>query len=103
MRNVRNLHRKWSRDPPYCQAYGDLDTEFTLTRSLIEARRAAGLTRTQFAERMGTTQSDVARLEGGRGNPSTRTLDALARSAATRLRTAFEPLDRSGSPRRSQR
>ena len=93
MSNVRGMHRKWSRDPAYREAYDALDTEFTLTRSLIEARLAAGLTQAQLAERMETTQSVVARLEGGQGNPSTRTLEALARSTGTRLRISFEPVD----------
>ena len=93
MTKVPDLHRKWSRDPAYRRAYDDLDAEFTLTRSLIEARLGAGLTQAQLAERMDTTQSVVARLEGGRGNPSTRTLEALARSTGTRLRISFEPVD----------
>lgn len=94
MTKVRDLHRKSSRDPAYRRAYDDLDAEFTLTRSLIEVRLAAGLTQAQLAERMDTTQSVVARLECGRGNPSTRTLEALARSTGTRLRISFEPVDR---------
>lgn len=93
MTKVRDLHRKWSRDPAYRRAYDGLDAEFTLTRSLIEARLGAGLTQAQLAERMDTTQSVVARLECGRGNPSTRTLEALARSTGTRLRISFEPVD----------
>lgn len=93
MSNLQDLHRKWIRDPAYREAYDALDTEFTLTRSLIEARLAAGLTQAQLAERMDTTQSVVARLEGGQGNPSTRTLEALARSTGTRLRISFEPVD----------
>lgn len=91
MTNVRDLHRKWSRDPDYRRAHDDLDSEFTLARSLIEARVGAGLTQAQLAERMETTQSVVARLESGRGHPSTRTLETLARSTGTRLRISFEP------------
>ena len=94
MSKVRDLHRKWSRDPAYREAYDDLDAEFTLTRSLIAARLGAGLTQTQLAERMETTQSVVARIECGRGNPSTRTLEAFARSTGTRLRISFDPIER---------
>ena len=35
-----------------------------------EARRRRGLTQTQLAERAGTTQSAIARLEAGRVSPS---------------------------------
>ena len=100
MSKVRDLHQKWSRNPEYRSAYDDLDFEFALARSLIEARVGAGLTQAQLAERMETTQSVVARLESGRGHPSTRTLETFARSTGTRLRIAFEPLVQgNGEPR----
>ena len=75
----------------YRGTYNELAPEFALARSLIEARAAAGLTQAQLAERMETTQSVVARLESGRVNPSTRTLQRIARSTGTTLRISFEP------------
>ncbi len=92
MSKVRDLHQKWSQDPNYRRAYDDLDSEFRLARSLIQARIGAGLTQAQLAERMETTQSVVARLESGRAHPSTRTLETFARSTGTRLRISFEPV-----------
>ena len=92
MSKVDDLHRRWSRDPDYRRAYADLDSEFTLARSLIQARLGAGLTQAQLAERMKTTQSVVARRESGRAHPSTRTLETLARSTGTRLCISFEPV-----------
>ena len=58
--------------------------------SLIEARIGAGLTQAQLAKRMKTSQSVVARLEGGRIHPSTRTLGKVAQATGTRLRISFE-------------
>ena len=40
--------------------------EFETARELVAARAKAGLSQAQVAERMGTTQSTVARLESGR-------------------------------------
>ena len=91
MSKVSELHEKWSADPEYLEAYNELAPEFALARALIEARAAAGLTQAQLAERMDTTQSVVARLESGRVNPSTRTLQKIARSTGTTLRISFEP------------
>ena len=65
MRKISDLHKKWSWDPDYRSAYDELESEFTLARSLIEARTGAGLTQAQLAERMKTTQSVVARLRVG--------------------------------------
>ena len=74
MIKISDLHKKWSRDPDYQVVYDELGPEFELARSLLDARLRAGLTQTQLAERMKTTQSVIARLEGGRVHPSTRTL-----------------------------
>jgi len=44
-----------------------------------EARRRAGLTQRELAERAGTTQSAIARLESGRTAPSFESVLALVR------------------------
>ena len=90
MSKVKDLHRTWSRDTEYRAAYDEQGPEFELTRALIEARVGAGLTQAQLAERMKTTQSVVARLEGGRVHPSTRTLGRVAQATGTRLKISFE-------------
>lgn len=90
MIKISDLHKKWSRDPDYQVAYDELGPEFELARSLLDARLRAGLTQTQLAERMKTTQSVIARLEGGRVHPSTRTLQKIAQATGTRLRIHFD-------------
>ena len=90
MIKISDLHKKWSRDPDYQVAYDELGPEFELARSLLDARLRAGLTQTQLAERMKTTQSVVARLEGGRVHPSTRTLQKIAQATGTHLRIHFD-------------
>ena len=58
--------------------------EFELASELIAARVRAGLTQSELAERMGTTQSAVARLESGRQLPSMRTLARYAKATGSR-------------------
>ena len=91
MSDVHDLYERWRRDPECRAAYDDLGPEFELARVLIEARTSAGVTQSELAERMQTTQSVVARLESGRARPSTRTLGKIARCTGTRLRISFEP------------
>jgi len=91
MTDVRDLHKKWLKEPAYRAAYDELGPEFELARAMIEARARAGLTQEQLASRMSTTHSVVARLEGGRVRPSTRTLKRFAKATGTRLRIIFEP------------
>ena len=47
--------------------YDRLEEEFSFLGQFLKARSAAGLTQTEIAERIGTTQSAIARLESGRG------------------------------------
>jgi transcriptional regulator with XRE-family HTH domain len=49
-----------------------------LVRDLVAQRQAAGLSQTEVAARMGTSQSAVARLEAGSTDVRTSTLERYA-------------------------
>jgi transcriptional regulator with XRE-family HTH domain len=49
-----------------------------LVRELVEQRLAAGLSQTEVAARMGTSQSAVARLESGTADVRASTLERYA-------------------------
>lgn len=91
MTKVSELHRRWRKDAKYASAYSALGQEFDIARALIEARMRAGLSQTELAKRMKTSQSYVARLEGGTVKPSTSALERLAKATGSRLRITFEP------------
>lgn len=92
MTKLKDLHRRWSKDESYKAAYDALGEEFQLARALIEARTRAGLSQTQLARRMKTSQSYVARIEGGKVRPSTDALERFAQATGTRLRITFQPV-----------
>lgn len=56
-----------------------------------QARAAAGLSQAELADRMGTTQSAVARLESRHSNPRVETLDRAVASTGQRVTVAVEP------------
>jgi len=91
MTKIRDLHRRWSKETDYRDAYDALGEEFDLARALIEARTAAGLSQSQLAKKMRTSQSYIARIEGGKVRPSTDALERFAHATRTRLRIVFEP------------
>jgi transcriptional regulator with XRE-family HTH domain len=91
MSRIDELHEGWMRDPAYRTEYDALEGEFALAGAMIRARAEAGLTQEQLAERMGTKQEVVARWEGGKVMPSSRTLERLARATGTKLRISFAP------------
>ena len=92
MTKFTKLHEKWTEDPEYQDAYAALEEEFALATALISARTQAELTQEQVAKRMNTTQETIARLERGKGKPSTRTLERFAAATGTRLKITFEPV-----------
>ena len=98
MTKILDMHKKWLKDPEYAREYDALEGEFSLAAAVMKARSRAGLSQSELARRMKTTQSTVARLESGRGLPSTRTLDRFAQATGHRLKISFEPL---GAKRRS--
>ena len=65
-------------------------TDDKLTPILLDALRA-GLSQSQLARRMKTSQSYIARIEGGKVRPSTDALERFAQATRTRLRILFEP------------
>src|ERR1043165_6955123 len=69
MTKVRDLHKKWMKDPEYRREYDALEEEFALILEVAKARQRAGLSQTELAKRMKTTQRTIARPESGRGPP----------------------------------
>ena len=74
------------RDPEFRAAREALQPEYTFRKALIRARLDAGLTQQALAERIGTRQSAIARLEGGMAQPS---FDMLRRLSSA-LNVSFE-------------
>ena len=81
---LRTIRKKMLADLEVRAAYDALADEFDLARELIAARVRAGLTQAEVAERMGTTQSVVARLESGAQMPSVNTLLKFAKATRSR-------------------
>ena len=96
MMKFRTLHKRMMKNPEVRKEYDALEEEFALMAEVAKARMRAGLTQAQLAKRMKTTQSTVARLESGRGKPSTRTLARFAKATGHRLKISFVPVKGKG-------
>lgn len=88
---AEELFARWRKDPAYARAFAELEGEYAIAAALIAARSHAGLSQAELAKRIVTTQSAVARMEGGKARPSTTTLEKVANATGTRLRVTFEP------------
>jgi transcriptional regulator with XRE-family HTH domain len=67
--------------------FDKLSDEFSLLDEFLKARTSQGLTQAQVAEKIGTTQSAVARMESGSGkhSPSLATLTKYADALGCKL------------------
>ena len=62
-----------------------------LVRELAEQRQAAGLSQTEIAARMRTSQSAVARLESGTGDVRASTLERYAAAVGGQITWRLDP------------
>lgn len=90
MKRHAELKREMLGRPEVQAEYDRLAPEFELIESLLRARIGAGLTQAQLAKKMGTSQSVIARLEGGNSVPTLSTLRRYAAATGTRLRVSLD-------------
>ena len=77
------------KDPNLKAEYDRLQPEFAVIRAIIKARMRKGVTQEELAEKIGTKQSVISRLESGRANPSVAFLKKLAQALNTHLEIRF--------------
>lgn len=84
LEDVRKEHPVKDR-AAYDRAYADADLAGRLAEIVYRLRTGAGLTQTELARRMGTTQSAVARVEGGGSTPTLDLLDRVGRALGVEI------------------
>lgn len=90
MKTLKQLKAEMLANPAVKAEYEALTDEFDMAHELVAARARAGLTQADVAARMGTTQSVIARLEGGKRQPSMRTVQRYAQAIGCRAVVRLE-------------
>jgi predicted transcriptional regulator len=90
VKTLQQLKSEMLANPETRKAYDALADEFGMARELIAARASMGLTQADVAQRMGTTQSAVARLESGKRSPSLRSVQRYAQAIGCRAVVRLE-------------
>lgn len=78
MRKWEDLEKELLADPAVKKEYDRLAPHYAIISQVIAARIKKGITQKDLAEKMGTKQSAIARLESGNSNPSISFLEKLA-------------------------
>lgn len=90
MKTLQQFKSQMLANPETRKAYDAMADEFGMARELIAARARAGLSQADVAQRMGTTQSAVARLESGQRPPSLRSVQRYAQAIGCRAVVRLE-------------
>lgn len=75
--------------PEVYKEYKKLEPKYKLISELISARTKKGWSQKQLAEKIGTKQSAIARIEGGNANPSFDFLEKVAKALGKKLEIRF--------------
>lgn len=87
------------KDPEFRAEFEALEPEFAIIQAMMDARKSAGLTQKQLAEKTGIAQGDISKLESGNANPSLKTLQRLASAMGMKLKVEFLPMNEQHGPR----
>lgn len=77
------------KNPKIKAEYDRQQPEFAIINALIKSRIKNNLTQRQLANKMGTKQSVISRLEIGRANPTFSFLKRLAKALNSKLEIRF--------------
>jgi len=93
---------EWMNDPAFRAEYDALEDEYVLLKEMLHARKIAGMTQEDVAERMGTKAPAIARLESsnvrGKNSPSIGTLRKYAHAVGCKLEIHLKPFSKKSRP-----
>jgi ribosome-binding protein aMBF1 (putative translation factor) len=76
-------------NPEVKREYDELEPIYEIRKQLIELRLQQGLSQKELADRIGTKQSAISRLENGSYNPSIDFLSKLAHALGKEIQVKF--------------
>lgn len=86
---LSELRKELFADPKFVEAYDALGPKYAVIDALISARRKARMSQAEVAERMGTTQSSIARMESGKGSVTIESIQKYAKATGQKIKLEF--------------
>ena len=88
---LEEYRKQLARDPEYLAAQEELRPLLELADTVLSQRLSRDWSQAELAERVGTRQANISRLESGLSNPSIKFLQRLAEALDAKLIIHLEP------------
>lgn len=85
-----DVEKRLLKNKAFYNASKKLESEFELTRSLIELRLKKNISQAELAKKIGTKQPVISRLENMTSKPSLSLLEKISQALNVRLRVYFQ-------------
>jgi len=89
MKDWKDFKKELLKDPEVKKTYDDLEVEYSIIAQVIQKRLERRMSQKQLAEKIGTKQSAIARLEGGNTNPSVAFLEKISKALGSKLQISI--------------
>lgn len=89
MSDFRKHLEEAKKDKEFLTEYEKLAPEYEIARQIIAARVELGITQKELADRVGTSQANISKLEHGQLNPSMQMLQKVAAGLGKTLSAAL--------------
>ena len=76
--NFQTYLEEQLKDPKMKRLYDEYGKQLEVAYQILQLRKKQGMSQNQLAKKLGTTQSNIARLEAGQQNLTTGTLQKIA-------------------------
>ena len=88
--NHEDVKAKLLQNPEFKKEYDDLQVIYDIKREIIRLRLSQGLSQKDLAQKVGTRQSAISRLESGEYNPSVEFLSKVAHALGKNISISFK-------------
>lgn len=89
MDDLEKLLNEQLKNPEFKKEWEDFQPEYQLMKQIIAERIKQNMTQKELADKMGTKQANISRIENGNANPSLDFLKRLAESLGKKLEIKF--------------
>ena len=77
------------RDPEFKKYYDEYGKQLEISYQILKLRKKKGISQAELAKKIGTKQSNIARIEAGKQNFSINTLEKIAKVFGCNLKIDF--------------